>query len=72
MSSWLSRVEREGFCWREAREEADGGSCNREEELAGRIEVLDKLRTSVRDLEREKRDAAKRYREQARSFLNHL
>ncbi|GAA5927802.1 uncharacterized protein JCM15063_005998 [Sporobolomyces koalae] len=39
-----------------------------EEELAGRIEVLDKLRASVRDLERDKRDASKRYREQADSF----
>ncbi|SCZ98764.1 BZ3500_MvSof-1268-A1-R1_Chr7-1g09264 [Microbotryum saponariae] len=39
-----------------------------EEELAGRIEVLDKLRASVRELEREKRDALKRYREQADSF----
>ncbi|BGP31250.1 hypothetical protein JCM10296v2_003014 [Rhodotorula toruloides] len=39
-----------------------------EEELAGRIEVLDKLRGTVRDLEREKREATKRYREQADSF----
>jgi hypothetical protein len=36
----------------------------REEELAGRIEVLEKLRITVRELEREKRDATKRYREQ--------
>ncbi|KAL8290077.1 hypothetical protein RQP46_003016 [Phenoliferia psychrophenolica] len=39
-----------------------------EEELAGRIEVLDKLRSSVRELEREKRDADKRYRDQGDSF----
>ncbi|CDR43467.1 hypothetical protein NBRC10512_002847 [Rhodotorula toruloides] len=39
-----------------------------EEELAGRIEVLEKLRGTVRDLEREKREATKRYREQADSF----
>ncbi|KAK4698848.1 hypothetical protein P7C70_g7423, partial [Phenoliferia sp. Uapishka_3] len=39
-----------------------------EEELAGRIKVLDKLRTSVRELEREKRDADKRYRDQGDSF----
>ncbi|SCV70879.1 BQ2448_3641 [Microbotryum intermedium] len=39
-----------------------------EEELAGRIEVLDKLRASVRELEREKKEASKRYREQADSF----
>ena len=38
----------------------------REEELAGRIEVLDKLRSSVRELEREKREGEKRYREQVR------
>lgn len=39
---------------------------SREEELAGRIEVLDKLRSSVRELEREKRESEKRYREQVR------
>ncbi|KAM0788970.1 hypothetical protein ACM66B_003043 [Microbotryomycetes sp. NB124-2] len=39
-----------------------------EEELAGRMEVLDKLRTQVRDLERDRRDTTKRYREQADSF----
>lgn len=39
---------------------------SREEELAGRIEVLDKLRSSVRELEREKREGEKRYREQVR------
>lgn len=37
---------------------------NREEELSGRIEVLDKLRTSIRESEREQREAKKRYREQ--------
>ncbi|GAA5919438.1 hypothetical protein JCM1841_002390 [Sporobolomyces salmonicolor] len=39
-----------------------------EEELAGRIEVLEKLRATVRELERDKREATKRYREQADSF----
>ncbi|KAM0745742.1 hypothetical protein T439DRAFT_384060 [Meredithblackwellia eburnea MCA 4105] len=39
-----------------------------EEELAGRIEVVDKLRSSVRELERDKRDAEKRYRDQGDSF----
>ncbi|KAI5480396.1 hypothetical protein MNV49_000971 [Pseudohyphozyma bogoriensis] len=39
-----------------------------EAELAGRIEVLDKLRSSVRELERERRDGEKRYREQGESF----
>ncbi|KAK4057937.1 hypothetical protein OIO90_001156 [Microbotryomycetes sp. JL221] len=39
-----------------------------EEELAGRIEVLDKLRTQVRELEKERRESTKRYREQADSF----
>jgi len=37
---------------------------SREEELGGRIEVLDKLRTTLRELEREKKETAKRYREQ--------
>ena len=36
-----------------------------EDELSGRIEVLDKLRANVRELEREKKEATKRYREQA-------
>lgn len=35
-----------------------------EDELSGRIEVLDKLRATVRELEREKKEATKRYREQ--------
>ncbi|GAA5970673.1 hypothetical protein JCM3765_005263 [Sporobolomyces pararoseus] len=39
-----------------------------EEELAGRIEVLEKLRASVRELERDKRETLKRYREQSDSF----
>jgi len=45
---------------------ADEGNLKRyrEEELAGRIEVLEKLRGSVRDLEKEKRETLKRYREQ--------
>ncbi|GAA5866489.1 hypothetical protein JCM3774_004700 [Rhodotorula dairenensis] len=36
-----------------------------EGELSGRIEVLDKLRANVRELEREKKEATRRYREQA-------
>ena len=39
---------------------------HREEELAGRIEVLDKLRGTVRELEKDKRESTKRYREQVR------
>lgn len=35
-----------------------------EDELSGRIEVLDNLRANVRELEREKKEATKRYREQ--------
>lgn len=35
-----------------------------EEEMAARIEVIEKLRTQVRDLEKEKRDLHRRYNEQ--------
>jgi predicted nuclease with TOPRIM domain len=35
-----------------------------EEEMAARIEVAEKLRTQVRELEKEKRDALRRYNEQ--------
>ncbi len=35
-----------------------------EEEMAARIEVIEKLRTQVRDLEKEKRDIQRRYNEQ--------
>jgi septal ring factor EnvC (AmiA/AmiB activator) len=35
-----------------------------EEELAARIEVIEKLRTQVRELEKEKRDIHRRYNEQ--------
>lgn len=36
-----------------------------EEEMAARMEVTEKLRTQVRELEKEKRDLQKRYNEQA-------
>jgi len=35
-----------------------------EEELVARIEVIDKLRSQVRELEKEKRDLQRRYNEQ--------
>ena len=35
-----------------------------EEEMATRIEVIDKLRTQVKELEKEKRDTQRRYNEQ--------
>lgn len=37
-----------------------------EDELAARIEVIEKLRSQVRDLEKEKRDIQRRYNEQVR------
>jgi len=40
-----------------------------EEEMAARIEVAEKLRTQVRELEREKRDVQRRYNEQVRFCL---
>ncbi|KAH9847387.1 hypothetical protein C2E23DRAFT_742071 [Lenzites betulinus] len=39
-----------------------------EEEMAARIEVIEKLRTQVRDLEKEKRDLQRRYNEQTATF----
>ncbi|KAH7931108.1 hypothetical protein BV22DRAFT_1124494 [Leucogyrophana mollusca] len=39
-----------------------------EEELAARIEVADKLRVQVRELEREKRDVQRRYNDQMSTF----
>ncbi|KAA1468152.1 hypothetical protein DENSPDRAFT_869517 [Dentipellis sp. KUC8613] len=39
-----------------------------EEELSARIEVVEKLRFQVRDLEREKRDLQRRYNEQTSTF----
>ncbi|GJE85766.1 hypothetical protein PsYK624_018450 [Phanerochaete sordida] len=39
-----------------------------EEDLAARIEVIDKLRSQVRDLEKEKRDTQRRYNEQTSTF----
>lgn len=38
-----------------------------EEEMAARIEVIDKLRTQARELEKEKRDMQRRYNEQVSS-----
>ena len=35
-----------------------------EEEMAARMEVMEKLRTQVRELEKEKRDIQRRYNEQ--------
>lgn len=35
-----------------------------EEEMAARMEVAEKLRTQVRELEKEKRDIQRRYNEQ--------
>lgn len=40
-----------------------------EEEMAARIEVSEKLRAQVRELEREKRDLQRRYNEQVRFCL---
>ena len=37
-----------------------------EEEMAARMEVAEKLRTQVRELEKEKRDLQRRYNEQVR------
>ncbi|KAI0652201.1 hypothetical protein C8Q79DRAFT_896807 [Trametes meyenii] len=39
-----------------------------EEEMAARMEVAEKLRTQVRDLEKEKRDIQRRYNEQTATF----
>ncbi|GAA6016061.1 hypothetical protein JCM10207_004428 [Rhodosporidiobolus poonsookiae] len=59
---------REAEVWRKRWEEVMGEQARMEEELAGRVEVLDKLRATVRDLEREKKETTKRYREQSDSF----
>ena len=40
-----------------------------EEEMAARIEVAEKLRAQVRELEREKRDVQRRYNEQVPHHL---
>lgn len=42
-----------------------------EEDLAARIEVIDKLRNQTRDLEREKREMQRRYNEQVGSVSRH-
>ncbi|TFY61943.1 hypothetical protein EVJ58_g4188, partial [Rhodofomes roseus] len=39
-----------------------------EEEMAARIDIAEKLRTQVRDLEKDKRDIQRRYNEQATTF----
>lgn len=36
--------------------------------MAARLEVIEKLREAVKDLEKEKRDTLRRYNEQVRSF----
>lgn len=41
-----------------------------EEEMSARIEVTEKLRAQVRELEKEKRDVHRRYNEQVSLFLN--
>lgn len=38
-----------------------------EEDMAAKLEVIDKLRIQVKDLEKEKRDSARRYNEQVRT-----
>ena len=43
-----------------------------EEELATRIEVVDKLRAQMKELEKEKRDTLRRYNEQVSSDLSRL
>jgi predicted nuclease with TOPRIM domain len=43
-----------------------------EVELAQRIDISDKLRTQVRELEKEKRDIQRRYNEQASILYNGL
>jgi hypothetical protein len=35
-----------------------------EDEMAGRLEVVEKLRDQIKELEKEKRDAQRRYKEQ--------
>jgi predicted nuclease with TOPRIM domain len=42
-----------------------------EEEMAARIEVAEKLRTQVRELEKEKRDVQRRYNEQVSNVIAH-
>lgn len=39
-----------------------------EEELAGRLDIVDKLRSQMRELEKDKRDLQKRYNEQVGTF----
>ncbi|BGP47259.1 hypothetical protein JCM10450v2_003111 [Rhodotorula kratochvilovae] len=62
------RLEREVEGARSRVDELLADQGRMEEELGGRIEVLDKLRGTIRDLEREKREATKRYREQSETF----
>lgn len=38
-----------------------------EEELAAKLEIIEKLRTQVKELEKEKRETIRRYNEQVRS-----
>ena len=41
-----------------------------ETDLAQRIDISEKLREQVRELEKEKRDLQRRYNEQVRNFSN--
>lgn len=41
-----------------------------EDEMVTRHDVADKLRTQIRELEKEKRDVQRRYNEQVRVFLS--
>lgn len=41
-----------------------------EEETVARLELVDRLRSQVQELEREKRDTLRRYNEQARPSMN--
>ncbi|GAA5883882.1 hypothetical protein JCM16303_007433 [Sporobolomyces ruberrimus] len=64
----IRELERDLETVREREDESRRDQERMEEELVGRIEVLEKLRSSVRDLEKEKKEVTKRYREQTDSF----
>ena len=42
-----------------------------EEEMSSRMEVIEKLRIQVKDLEKEKRDTLRRYNEQVKTVALH-
>lgn len=60
-----TRLERDLAIARQRVDELVGEQGRFDDELSGRIEVVDNLRATVRELEREKKDATRRYREQA-------